>query len=108
MPSKEPQTISLEEFAELPDAASGKGGQARKVKWDDEVLPELLKKPFTNKQVCNLIHGNKGRFFYNEKDDDLNEGTVWTKLKDWVIDGKLRKVQSKSGHIFYGPKEIPA
>jgi len=107
MPQKEPFTMSLEKFSELPDAATGRGGgQAKKVKWEDEVLPELLKKPFTNKQVCTMIHGDKDRFFYDPSQPDCNDGTVWTKLKDWVLAKILRKVESDSGHIFYGPPKV--
>lgn len=96
--------MSLEKFSELPDAPTGRGGgQAKKVKWEDEVLPVLLKKPYTNKQVFNMIHGDKEKFFYNSDDVDCNEGTIWTKLKEWVLAKKIRKVEADSGHIFYGP-----
>lgn len=101
--------MSLEEFSELPDKPTGGGGgQAKKVRWEDQVLPELLKKPYTNKQVCKMIHGDKERFFFDENEVDCNEGTVWTKLKGWVLEKKIRKVEADSGHIFYGPPKPTA
>lgn len=106
MVSKDPITMSLEAFADLPDAPAGKGGQAKKVKWEDEVLPAIMRKPMTNKQVFAMIHMDKERFFFNPAEKDLNDGTVWTKLRDWVVEKKIRKVESNSGHLFYGPPVI--
>ncbi len=101
-PSKEPKTMTLEEFAELEDAPEGKGGQQRKINWDN-VLKVIRKKPMSNATVFGMIIGNKEQFMFSADAKDPNPGTVWTQLKKWVTNGLLAKRVDDSGNIFYGP-----
>jgi len=62
MPSKEPISISLSEFAELSDAPTGgKGGRVLKINWD-AVSEAVNKQPMTNIMVFNMICEDKRPF----------------------------------------------
>ena len=102
MPSKEPKTLTLEEFAKLSDAPTGKGGQVKKINWDF-VLKELKKKPMSSSTVHKLICGNKKKYMFNEDAKDPNPGTIWTQLKRWVEQSVLAKKADPQGNVFYGP-----
>ena len=101
-PSKTPKSMSLEDFAQLGDAPVGKGGQQKKINWE-EVLAEIQKRPMTNGNVFQLITGNKKKFMFDEEAVDPNKGTVWTQLKRWATSGSIRKAVDANGTIFYGP-----
>lgn len=102
MPSKEPQTLTLEEFAQLSDAPEGRGGQQKKINWD-LVLEAIQEQPMSNASVFKMICEDKETYLFNPDADDPNQGTIWTKLKQWTTQGIIAKKVDKQGNIFYGP-----
>jgi len=102
MPSKEPQTLSLEQFAELVEAPEGRGGQVKKINWD-AVLEQIKKRPMSNATVFKLICEDKESNLFTADADDPNQGTIWTKLKQWTNNGVIAKKVDAQGNIFYGP-----
>ena len=104
MPSKVPNEISLEEFAELSDApAGGRGGSSRAINWD-AVLEAVNASPKTNTQVFNMICEEKDKFLFDgESRKDPNPGTIWVKLDKWVKDKVIRKAKNQAGTVFFGP-----
>lgn len=107
MPSKEPQVLSLEAFAVLADAPEGRGGQVKKINWD-AVLEQIKIRPMSNATTFKMICGDKKSYMFSEDADDPNEGTIWTKLKQWTANNIIAKKVDAQGNIFYGPIALPA
>jgi hypothetical protein len=103
MPSKEPQSITLADFADLSDAPAGRGGQQRKINWD-AVLEAVNTQPMTNAQVFSMIIKDKDTYLFDEGAVDPNKGTIWTKLNKWASEKVIRKaVLKKTNTVYYGP-----